>query len=340
MNKKLLLLPVALVATAAGAWWALRDHGPAPSELVLHGNIDIRQVELAFNASGRIDEVLVHEGDRVVKGQLLAKLDTTRLRLSLAQAEALAVAQKNQAAKLEAGLRPEEIKQAAAQREAARAAADEARGVYDRQRDLVARHFVSQQQADSAKHALDGALERLKSAEEAYRLAVLGPRREDVASAQASFAAQDAAVAGLKRDIAEGELRAPDAGVIENRVLEPGDMASPQKTALTLALTDPVWARVFLPEAALGRVPAGARATIATDSHPDRRYAAWVGYVAPSAEFTPKAVETAELRTSLVYQARVFACAGQGELRQGMPVTVTIAYDQPAASNSPCDKSR
>ena len=336
MNKKLVAVPVVLIAVAAGAWWVLRDHGVAPGELVLHGNIDIRQIDLAFNASGRIDQVLVREGDRVAKGQLLARLDTTRLQLALAQAEALAAAQNAQVAKLRAGSRPEEIRQAEAQRDAAQAAADDARDVYERQRDLVARHFVSQQQADSAKHALDAAQERLKAAEETYRLAVLGPRKEDVAAAQASFAAQDAAAAGLKRDIAEGELKAPEAGVIENRILEPGDMASPQKTALTLALTDPVWARVFLPEAALGRVPVGARATIGTDSHPDRKYAAWVGYVAPSAEFTPKSVETTELRTSLVYQARVFACEGQAELRQGMPVTVTIAYDQGPVQGPPC----
>jgi HlyD family secretion protein len=84
-------------------------------------------------------------------------------------------------------------------------------------------------------------------------------------------------------------------------------------------------------------VPAGARAVITTDSHPGRRYAGWVGYVSPAAEFTPKSVETPELRTSLVYQARVFACEGKGELRQGMPVTVTIAYDQPASRERPCD---
>jgi HlyD family secretion protein len=336
MNKKLLAIPAVLLAVGAAAWLATRDHADNGRELVLHGNMDIRQVELAFNASGRVDQVLVREGDRVEKGQLLARLDTTRLLLSLDQARALAAAQRSQAAKLKAGSRPEEIRQAAAERDAARAAERDARQVYQRQLDLVAKHFVSQQQADSARNALDGAQERLKAAEETYRLAVLGPRQEDKAAADANLAAQEAAAAGLARDISEGELHAPAAGVIQNRVLEPGDMASPQKTVFTLALADPVWARVFLPETALGRVPVGARATIASDSHPERKYAGWIGYVSPAAEFTPKSVETPELRTSLVYQARVFACEGQAELRQGMPVTVTIAYDQPAAQGQPC----
>jgi HlyD family secretion protein len=336
MNKRLFAIPVLLVAAGTAAWMATRDHAGDGRELVLHGNVDIRQVELAFNASGRVGEVFVREGDPVQKGQLLARLDTTRMRLALDQAAAQADAQRSQVAKLKAGSRPEEIRQAAAERNAALAASRDAAQVYRRQLDLVARHFVSRQQADSAKNALDGARERLTAAEEAYRLAVLGPRKEDRATAEATLAAQDAAVAGLKYDISEGELRAPEAGVIENRVLEPGDMASPQKTALTLALTDPVWARVYLPETALGRIPKGARATIATDSHPGVKYAAWVGYVSPTAEFTPKTVETPELRTSLVYQARIFACEGRETLRQGMPVTVTIAYDQPAPQGQPC----
>lgn len=338
MNKRLRLLAIpAILAVAGGAaWFATTDHAGNGRELVLHGNMDIRQVELAFNASGRVAQVLAHEGDRVQPGQLLARLDTTRLQLSLEQAKALAAAQRSQAAKLRAGSRPEEIRQAAAERDAAQAAAREARQVYERQLDLVAKRFISQQQADSAKNAFDGAQERLKAAEEAYRLAVLGPRREDRAAAEATLAAQDAVVAGLAHDIAEGELHAPEAGIIENRVLEPGDMASPQKTAFTLALTEPRWARVYLPEKALGRIPAGARATIVSDSRPDRKYAGWVGYISPTAEFTPKTVETPELRTTLVYQARVFACDGKEELRQGMPVTVTIAYDQSAPQGQPC----
>lgn len=340
MNKKLFALPVVLVIAGVAVWLGTRNPSDKGSDLVLHGNVNIRQVELAFNASGRIDQVLVHEGDQIQKGQLLAKIDTTRLQLALRQARAQADAQRSQVAKLKAGSRPEEIRQAAAERDAAQAAVREASQIHERQLDLVAKKFVSQQQADTAKNTLDGAQQRLKAAEEIHRLALAGPRQEDIAAAEASLTAQEAAVAGLERDIAEGELHAPEAGIIQNRVLEPGDMASPQKSVFTLALTDPVWARVYLPESALGRIPAGARASISTDSHPDRKYAGWVGYVSPTAEFTPKSVETQELRTSLVYQARIYACAGTAQLRQGMPVTVLIAYDQSPTQEQPCAEGR
>lgn len=220
-------------------------------------------------------------------------------------------------------------------------ALDDADNFYRRQQSLVARNFISQQQADNARFARDRARAQWQAAREAARLAEIGPRQEDIAAARALLAANEAAAAMLRRDLAQGELRAPADGVIEKRILEAGDMASPQKPVFTLALIDPLWIRVWLPEAHLGRVPAGDRATVHTDSHPDKPYRARVGYVSPNAEFTPKSVETAEVRSALVYQTRVFVCEGAGELRQGMPATVGIRLDQkpPAADTDPCQDS-
>lgn len=342
MKKRLIVIIAAAIAVLAGVGWFCNSKQAPPKDLTLHGNVDIRQVELAFNASGRIDRILVQEGDRVKAGQLLASLDTERLRLARQQAEAQAAVQRQVVARYLAGSRPEEIRQARAQRDAARVAVADAEAYYQRQVDLVGRHFISRQQADSARFALDKARDQLKAAEATLRLAELGPRKEDVAAAKATLAANEAAVAVIQRDLQEGELHAPSDGVIENRILEPGDMASPQKPAFTLALTDPLWVRTWLAEPQLGRVPVGARAWVQTDSHPDKRYRAWVGYVSPAAEFTPKSVETAEIRSSLVYQARVFVCEGRGELRLGMPATVTVPLDQtaPAQGTDPCANSR
>jgi len=337
-NKIILIIAIVIAALAIGAVWLRHNEKPLQSDLTLHGNVEIRQVELAFNASGRIAKILVREGDRVKTGQLLATLDTERLRLSLTQAEAQAAAQREVVARYLAGSRPEEIRQARAQRDVARASVADAKAYFQRQVDLVARNFVSRQQADSARFALDKVRQQLKAAEEALRLTELGPRKEDIAAAKATLAANEAAAAVIQRDIQEGELHAPSDGVIENRVLEPGDMASPQKPAFTLALTDPVWVRAYLPETHLGRIPVGARAWVHNDSHPEQRYRAWVGYVSPSAEFTPKSVETTEIRASLVYQARVLVCEGRDALRMGMPATVSIPLDQavPAQGADPC----
>src|SRR3569832_384266 len=238
-----ILIIAAVVAVLVGVGWFCNEGPPPQNELTLHGNVDIRQVELAFNASGRIAQILAQEGTRVKAGQLLASLDTERLRLSRQQAEAQVAVQRQGVARYLAGSRPEEIRQARAQRDAAKVAVADAEAYYQRQADLVARKFISQQQADSARFALDKARDQLKAAEDTLRLAELGPRKKDIAAAKATLAANEATVAVLQRNQDKDKQHAPTDGVIQNRILEPGDMASPQKPVFTLALTDPVWVR-------------------------------------------------------------------------------------------------
>jgi HlyD family secretion protein len=332
INPKLALPVVALAliaAAGAGIWWWQKQRASAPADtLVLHGNVDIRQVELAFNASDRIQQVLVREGDRVAEGQLLAVLDTRRLEHTVAEAKAQVAAQRQVVARLQAGSRPEEIRKARADVEAARADATNAEQTYRRTEALVAQGFVAQQQADNAKAALDAAQARLEAAEEALQLVLAGPRKEDIAAAQATLQAYQAALALAQRQLAEGSLYAPADGVIEKRILEPGDMASPQRPVLTLALTDPLWVRAYAAEPDLGKLRIGGQAQVSTDSYPGKRYRAWIGYISPTAEFTPKSVETREVRTALVYQVRVFVCAPHDELRLGMPATVFVPLGQ------------
>lgn len=342
MKRKIILpiIVVAALATAAGiAWWRQNNSGPM-TELVLYGNADIRQVELAFNASERIDEMRVREGERVRKGQLLATLDTRSLSQNVEQRAAQAAAQEQALARLEAGSRPEEIRKARADVEAARVAADNAERTYQRLKALVAKQFVAEQQATDARAEADGAQARLKAAQETLRLAVLGPRKEDIAAARATLDADRAALAIARKQLADAALYAPADGIIQDRILEPGDMASPQRPAYTLALTDPVWVRAYVPGPQLGKLRPGMRAVVTTDSYPDARYRGWIGFISPTAEFTPKAVETTEVRTSLVYQVRVFVCNPQDQLRMGMPATITIPLDQPAGGGTAADPCR
>lgn len=323
---RFVLLPLVLLAIAAAAvsFWR-REHAAPADSLTLYGNIDIRDIQLAFNASGRITRLAVQEGDTVAAGQLLAQIDPVRYQDAVAQSQARLASQEQVLARLEAGSRPEEIAQARAQAAAAQAALDNAESIYRRQVALAQEKFVSPQAVDNADATLRAARAELAARQQALVLAVKGPRKEDIDAARAALAADQAALALAQRELADTRLYAPQAGLIEDRILEPGDMASPQTPVYTLALVNPVWARVYLPETALGQVRPGMRADIASDSASGRRIAGWVGYISPTAEFTPKSVETPELRTQLVYQARVYACNGDGALRLGMPVTVRIA---------------
>lgn len=340
MKRKILLVLVvaaALGAVGATAWYFTHHRAAGDHELTLYGNVDIRQVELAFNGSERIATMLAREGEPVSKGQLLAKLDTVRLASNVDLQQAQLASQQQVVARMVAGSRPEEISKAQADVEAARVAADNAAQTYRRQQDLVARHFVAQQQADDARAAADAAQARSQSLQETLKLAQLGPRKEDIAAARALLRANQAALDVARKALADASLYAPDNGIIQDRILEPGDMASPQRPVYTLALADPVWVRAYVQGPDLGKIEPGMRADVSTDSFPGKSYRAWVGYISPTAEFTPKSVETTEVRSSLVYQVRIFVCNPQGELRMGMPATVTIHLgEHPAADNSRC----
>ncbi|BCK88433.1 hypothetical protein MIZ01_2237 [Sideroxyarcus emersonii] len=337
MKRKLLLffLVAGMLGSAGFTAWHFGNRPDADAgALTLYGNVDIRQVQLAFNGSERIATLLAREGEAVKKGQLLATLDSERLARTVELQQAQLASQQQVLARLEAGNRPEEISKADADADAARIAADNAAHTYQRTKELAAQHFVAQQQADDALAAADAAQSRYRAAQETLKLARLGPRREDIAAARAMLQANRAALEVARKALADASLYAPDNGIMQERILEPGDMASPQRPVYTLALTDPVWVRAYVQGPNLGKLQPGMRATVSTDSFPGKHYAGWIGYISPTAEFTPKSVETTEVRSSLVYQVRIFVCNPQGELRMGMPATVNITLGQPAAQDA------
>jgi len=329
-RKSLIVILIAAVALAAGlAWWLTRRENGL-RELLLYGNVDLRQVQLSFNNSERIAAVLVHEGDHVRQGQVLARLDTRRLEPQVGQAQAQVAAQRQVVQRLRNGSRPEEIAQARANVESARADAVNARQQYERIRsaaELSVGKAVRQQDVDSAKAALQVAEAKLAVNQKALDLAVIGPRKEDIAEAEAGLQANEAQLELLRQQLADAQLVAPMDAVVRNRILEPGEMASPQKPVFSLAITDPKWVRAYVAEPDLGKIRPGMAAAVVVDSFPDRRFEGWVGFISPVAEFTPKAVQTEELRTSLVYEVRVFVKDPKDDLRLGMPATVDLSLD-------------
>ena len=120
-------------------------------------------------------------------------------------------------------------------------------------------------------------------------------------------------------------------------------MSSPQRPVFSLAITDPKWVRAYVSEPDLGKVYPGMTASVAVDSFPGRRFEGWVGFISPVAEFTPKPVQTEELRTSLVYEVRVFVKDPSDTLRLGMPATVYLtpaSSDAAQTSRTPEDQQR
>jgi HlyD family secretion protein len=108
------------------------------------------------------------------------------------------------------------------------------------------------------------------------------------------------------------------------RAEEPGAMLAAGKTVLTISLNQPVWVRAYIEEPDLGRVHPGMKVKVFTDARPDHPYEGQIGFISPRTEFTPKNVETTDLRTSLVYRLRIVIANPDEGLRQGMPVTTEI----------------
>jgi HlyD family secretion protein len=331
MKRKLVLLIVLIALAAGGSYWWRNYQANESHELVLYGNIDLRQVQLSFNNSDRIADVLVQEGDHVRKGQVLARLDTSRLEPQLAQATAQAAAQRQIVMRLHNGSRPEEIAQARANVDSAKADLVNAQRQHERLKnaaEVSAGKAVRQQDVDIAKAALQVAEAKVAVNQKTLDLAVLGPRKEDIAENEARLRANEAQAALLRQQLADFQLLAPTDAVVRTRIMEPGEMATPQSPVFALAITDPKWVRAYVSEPDLGKLKPGAAVSIAVDSFPKRRFEGWIGFISPVAEFTPKAVQTEELRTSLVYEVRVFVKDPEDALRLGMPASVYLALGE------------
>jgi HlyD family secretion protein len=321
---------VLIVAAAGGYAWYRNAHAPRDeSRLVLQGNIDVRQVNLAFKVDGRIETLNVDEGDEVKPGQVLATLDKRYFNDDLQLARGHRDSAADTLTRLKNGSRPEEIAEARAQMSEKQATLARAKRDYVRAEELVGQGAVSQENFDRAKSTFSEATAQLAYAEQALRLAEIGPRQEDIDGARAQLEAQDAQLAQAERRMADSDLLAPTAGAILTRSREKGAIVAPGETVFTLTLSSPVWVRTYVNERDLGRIRPDMAAEVRTDSAPGKVYHGQIGFISPTAEFTPKTVETRELRTDLVYRLRVIVANPDGGLRQGMPVTVSLNLDPP-----------
>jgi HlyD family secretion protein len=323
---KIVILSVIFISVGVlgGRWFIKNKNITSATDLKIYGNIDIRDAKLAFNEQERIAEIFVEEGDRVKKGQVLSILQTHRLEAQIEEAEAQIAAQQEVVKRFEAGTRPQEIEQARAEVAAAKATVRNSMLNFERISKTSGAGATSEQALDNARAQLDVDQAQLKVKEKALNLALEGPRKEDIAAAKNELEALKASLSLLKIRLADMTLISPASGVIQNRNLEPGEMASPDRPVVTLALIDPKWVRAYVPELDLGRIKLGMTAKILSDSFPDQTFDGWIGFISPVAEFTPKTVETEDLRTKLVYEVRVFVHDSKDLLRLGMPVTVIV----------------
>lgn len=270
--KKLIIILSLTILFIVGMYFYLEKEAENDSEIVLYGNVDIRDVNLGFRVFGRVEKMHFEEGDRVKKGEILAEIDRTPYE--------------------------DEVNAAKADIELKKSIYENSLLIFERKKELLKTKYASQQAYDDALSARDQALSGLSVA------------KARLAEAETQFK--------------DTELHSPNEGVILTRIREPGSIVSPGDNVYTLALDTPIWVRAYINEENLGNIHPGIEAEIYTSNHADKPYKGQVGFISPVAEFTPKTVETEELRTKLVYRLRVIINESDRFLRQGMPVKVII----------------
>lgn len=322
--------PLRIVATAlaallvaGAAWWGFTKPRQT-AELALQGNVEVRQVNLGFKVPGRVKSLLVDEGDAVKEGQRLAELDPVYFQDSIAQLKAQRDQLDANLTKLLNGNRPEEIAQAEATVAERDAALTNAKITLDRAEALFNASTGTRKAYDDALAAHRQVTAQLNSARQALTLMKAGARKEDIAAARAQLANGDAALKIAERQLADAGLVAPQDGTVLTRVREAGAIVNAGETVFVLSITSPVWIRTYVSETDLARVRPGQEVAVKTDTPGIAMMTGRIGFISTTAEFTPKTVETRELRTALVYRVRVVVDDPNGVLRQGMPVSVSV----------------
>ncbi len=353
----LILVAVVLGGSTVYATWFRRD-----TALEGSGTVEARDIRVGSKVGGRIDKVLVREGDRVESGQTLITFDDQELLASLDQSRAAAE-------KAKRGFRPEEIAEAraaaaqakadyelrvngyrqediaAAQSDVDRAAADEVRARLDFQRyqALAQKDLVSKQQRDTAEANWKMALAQQQNYQHKLDELTRGYRPEEIASAEAHYRETEATRDKFERgnrpedvDLAkaayaydqarfrERQVVAPSASIVEVLDVRPGDIISPNTPVATLLEQDQIYVRIYIPETELGRVRLGQKAEVRVDSFPKMEFEGVVEQINQQAEFLPRNVQTREERVHQVFGVKIRINDPAGHVLAGMAADVKL----------------
>ncbi len=319
---------VALLAIAAASPGCRRE--PVDDRIRLNGRIEAALVDIAPRIQGRVLEVLVREGDRVKAGDLLVRLDLAETALAPERDAQGVAAAEARVRDLAAGSRGAEVEAAEAERRDRVAALTLARDELERQQLLRSRKVGTQRDLDRATADVTRAQAAVDAATQRLRLVQEGFRQWQTRQAQAELGRAQRVKAQSDIVVKEAELRAPSDAVVLHRLVEPGALLGPGQGAITLGLAARLYVRTFIPEPRLGQVRQGQPAQVRVDGFPDHLFPARITEISPTAEFTPKPVETRAERVNLVYAAKVDLDAGwAAPLVPGQPAEVFVVPQTP-----------
>jgi HlyD family secretion protein len=315
----LLLLPL--------AWTGCRKAGETARQAEVSGIIEAVKTDIRSQAQGEIQEILVKEGQKVGKGDLLCRIDADKLRIQMDQVKAGLDAAQARLRLVKKGTKKELVAVAENQMEIAAKQLELAEKDQQRLARLLGEGAVSVSQKEKADLAFKAAQEQYNSAKENHDLAVRGREKEEIEMAEAEIQGLKAQEQLLQRLLLDTVVRAPAAGVVEVKHVEVGELAVAGGMLFSLIDLDQTYVKAYVPEKYMGQVKLGSRVAVTCDSFPAKAFEGKVDYISDEAEFAPKNVQTKEERLKLVYQIKSYLPNQAGELKPGMSVDVKISFD-------------
>lgn len=334
MNKKIILitLTLAILIGLAGIIYFISK--PAPNKVTLYGNVEVKEVQLAFQTSGQIIDIRTDEGHLVKTGDILAKLDTRTYTAQLNAAKAQVEMAQADLNKLRNGARPSEIDELKFKIAGLKSNLNNAEQAYKRALTLSRSNTISKAALDNALNQRNVARSELESAESKLTTLVNGARLEDIALAEAKLKSAYSQAETAQINLDNAILKAPQDGIIISRNYEVGSVISSGAPIFTLSLPQAPRVKAYISETMLNKIWSGQLVKVKIDGNNSKIYTGTIGFISPRAEFTPKTVETPDLRVDLVYKFWISIANPDKSLHQGMPVTIELVeqkhIDKPA----------
>ncbi len=322
-----IIVPILLIGSLL-VWYFTRGTGGSVEAVIASGTVEATEAHLGFQIPGRIAEIRVQEGARVLRGDTLALLELSDQEAARRSAAAALAAARAQLEELETGSRPQEVRQAEAAVRAADETLTDSRRELERTQRLYEGGAASRQSLDRAQTAFDVAAASADQKREQLALVREGPRLERLEAQRAMVAQAEATLRRAEAVLDHGVVVAPHPGLITIRHREPGEIVAAGVPVLTLMNPDDRWVRIYVRADRVGRLSIGQTATITADAYPERTYNGRVVFIASEAEFTPRDVQTTEERVKLVYRVKVQIEGDSSfDLKPGLAADVRLETD-------------
>ena len=323
-KKKFAIIGILIVIAIAVFLVSRLSNRKEEGVIVLSGNVEVTEANIGFKLSGRVIELLVDEGYKVKKNDILARLDNAELASIVLQNRASLQEALTRLEELRAGSRAQEIEQATANVSSAEAELIKAKKDYERYEALFRNDAISAQQMDAAKKTYEVTVSQHKKALETLSLVKEGPRKEEITVAEHRVQQARAALATSEERLKDTTIYSPFPSVVLRKNIELGETVAPGIPVFTIGDLENPWIKVYVKEDRLGHVKLGQKAKVTTDSYPGKAYEGTVTFISSEAEFTPKIVQTQEERVKLVFGVKVSVKNSNDELKPGMPADVRI----------------